>query len=214
MVPDPSDQKDLTGSGIVPEPGDAEAAIRSSLEESEKRLLLCARFYVLRYELASGSAALELAREIVQETFKRALESAGRYRAGFRPPLAWLKGIVVNVTRQHRDERRRHPRVYAEPHEDGGPPPGEEFDHFVRLAGLLGEVPDVEEQTARQQELDQALDVLPPQDREVLEVIIACDMDYDQIAARLGITQVAARARKHRALKHFRDVLLSRRGGR
>ena len=191
----------------------SEAAIRQGLVEGARRLLCKARYYLHRFGLASADAAEELARDAIQDVARRALEGAGRYRPAECPVYFWLEGILLNVVRQIRDERLRHVRVY--PGGSGDQESmldGEDFDRFLRLAGLAGPT-DPEARAAAREELSLGLGALSAADREVLELSVIHEMDYDEIAVRLGVTPGAARVRRSRALTRLRRAL-PQKGGR
>ena len=137
----------------------------------------------------------QLAVDLVAETFARAYESRARVRG--EQPAAWLWGIARNVLRDaHRRgsaERRALRRVAVEPPalNDG------EVARIEELAGL-GELRSA---------VAAALQTLPAEQREALQLRVVDELDYPTVADRLGVSEVAARARVSRALRALAGAL-------
>ena len=137
----------------------------------------------------------QLAVDLVAETFARAYESRARVRG--EQPAAWLWGIARNVLRDaHRRgsaERRALRRLAVEPPalNDG------EVARIEELAGL-GELRSA---------VAAALQTLPAEQREALQLRVVDELDYPTVADRLGVSEVAARARVSRALRALAGAL-------
>ncbi len=102
----------------------------------------------------------------------------------------WLYGVARRVmANQQRGERRRE-RLAAEL--------GREL---VAAAAMTGEPGPAGRSVA------DALSRLTPQDQEVLRLVAWEDLGPREIASVLGMTQVAARSRLHRARKRLRTQL-------
>jgi len=122
----------------------------------------------------------ETARDLSQETFLRAFQTAARYR-GDASVESWLLGIARNVVREW---IRRHRET---------PFDGSERD--VAQAEPSGPEPiDVERALAR----------MEPESREVLVLRFVMDLPGEEVARILGISHDAVRQRVVRAKAAFR----------
>jgi len=125
----------------------------------------------------------EVARDLTQETFVRALRGASRY-AGEAPVDAWLLGIARNVFLEWlRKATRERPVERVEATED--PLPGSEVERL-----------DVERALAR----------LDPEHREILVLRFSLDLPGEEVARLLDISHDAVRQRVVRAKDAFREV--------
>ncbi|MGK3943655.1 RNA polymerase sigma factor [Streptomyces caeruleatus] len=132
--------------------------------------------------------------DLTAEIFLAVLDSAHTYRASRGSERAWLYGIARNVVA---GERRRLAR---------------ETDRDRRICGRRLLEPD---DIARlEDKLDAespgrralaALERLPAGERAVLELVAVDQLTVGEAAAALGISQVAARVRLHRARKSLRE---------
>jgi RNA polymerase sigma-70 factor, ECF subfamily len=134
-------------------------------------------FRVARFHL--GAAA----EDVVAETFLRAWAGIERYRDTGAPFIAWLHGIARHVVADELARRRRvEPR--AEPPE-----------HSRELS--------VDEQLT----LAQAMDRLPQEQRQVLELKFLVGLTNSEVAAALGKTTGAVNTKQWRALEALRQTL-------
>lgn len=194
-------------SSLLPRLKSAEA-LQDVLEREAPGLVRTLRFYVWRAGIATGPAAQEVALEVLSEVVAEALEHADRFDAS-RQPRAWLLGIATNLIKRRQVARatssRREPAMgdlYADAHADAHD--GELFD---RLAALVS--PGPEEAVEANEQAAQLLALVSPEDRRVLQLAILYDLDGEQLAQALGITPVAARVRRHRAMNRLRDAWFS-----
>jgi len=133
----------------------------------------------------------EDARDVVQETLARALAAIRRGRV---PPGAPLEAFVYGIARHViADVLRRRAR-----------------DNVVALdpVGLAAPGPSVLEAVIRAEErllLAQALAVLSPSERQLLELCFVHGERVSAIAARLGEPADRVRQRKSRALQRLRQ---------
>ena len=144
----------------------------ASAEELEA--LYHERYLGFRRALAATTGSYELAHDVVQEAFARALSQRQQYR-GDAPLGAWVWGIAVRVARE---ERR-----YSRP-------------------GPLSEIVDAElPEPAHDPELGEALRALPPRRRLIFFLRYFADMTYREIAATCTISEgtVAASLAQSRA---------------
>ena len=133
------------------------------------------------------AAALDL----TAETFAQAWLARGRFKdqaEGSGAP--WLFGIARNLLRQY----YKHNRIETAARRRLGMPLAFVADEYEAVderlqAGALGPA------------LREAVDTLPSDQREALELRVVEQLDYDEVAGRLGITVNAARLRVSRALR-------------
>jgi RNA polymerase sigma-70 factor, ECF subfamily len=137
----------------------------------------------------------EQATDLLAETFAVAIERAEQFRGSSDAELtSWTWAIARSLLRaaerRGEVERRYAERLGIERRALGA----EEVDRLEELAGtsLLGE------------EVRRQLDRLPPQQRDAVRLRMLDELDYDEVAARLDITEQAARARVSRALRLLR----------
>ena len=128
----------------------------------------------------------DVALDVVQEAFARALKEAHRFRGrGDGSALPWLRTIARNLLH---DWRRR----------------GIVEDRARRTLGLL--LP-VEEQPGLRRELAGALARLPAEQRAAVQARLVLGAEYSEIAAANGISEANARARVSRGLRGLRALL-------
>ncbi|KUO14034.1 RNA polymerase sigma factor [Streptomyces sp. DSM 15324] len=133
------------------------------------------------------------AADLTAEIFLAVLDSAHTYRPGLGSETAWLYGIARNVVSS---ERRRVARE-AERNRRFSGRRLLEADDIVRLEDKL----DAESPGRR---LLAALSRLPEGERAVIELVAVDQLTVAEAATALGIRQVTARVRLHRARKALR----------
>ncbi|EFL33778.1 ECF subfamily RNA polymerase sigma factor [Streptomyces viridochromogenes DSM 40736] len=131
--------------------------------------------------------------DLTAEVFLAALDSAHTYRPGRGDERAWLYGIARNVVSS---ERRRVARETARDLRISGRRRLEP-DDIARLEDKL----DAESPGRRALA---ALERLPDGERAVVELVAVDQLTVTEAAAALGIRQVTARVRLHRARKALR----------
>jgi len=121
--------------------------------------------------------------DVVAEVFVRAWAGISSYRDRGRPFGAWLFGIARHVVA---DEFRRRARTVpiAEAPEQGDDP---------MTAELLA--------------LREAIDRLPDDQRQAVELRYLVGLTNDEVAAAMGTTAAAVNTKRWRALRGLRDVL-------
>jgi len=141
-------------------------------------------------ETGSESAALDL----TAETFAQAWRGVRRFRDmadGSGAP--WLFGIARNLMRQYHKHNRIETAARARlglPFASAG---AEEYDAVdERIAA-----------SAMRPALEHAVGGLPVDQRRALELRVVEQLDYDEVAGRLGCSVNAARLRVSRALRHL-----------
>lgn len=152
------------------------------MQDVHERLLACLP-RLRRYARAlTGDAAS--ADDLVQDTVERGWSRIGQWRPD-GDLRAWLFGIMHNL---HVDQLRR------------APPPAMELDD-----GDLAAAPSASALEVR--DLEQALQRLPPAQREVLLLVALEDMRYEDVAATLGIPLGTVMSRLSRAREHVRRLM-------
>jgi RNA polymerase sigma-70 factor (ECF subfamily) len=134
------------------------------------------------------------AESLAQETLTRAYGQLGEFRLETRFG-AWLRGIALNLCRNHLRNRARRAKCAADGQLAAAPAAGGRR-HGV-LSGIL------RQEMAGQ--LDEAIRLLPEALREAFVLHAAEGLAYDEIGEILGISAGTARVRAHRARVLLRD---------
>lgn len=142
----------------------------------------------------------QVAVDLVGETYARAFEQRSRFRADPADADAvgaWVFGIARNVLRESlrrgRAERRALRRVGVEP------PLLDPVEH-----ARVEELADLGSLRAA---LAATLEGLSPDQRDAVRLRVVDELDYPVVAARLGISEDAARARVSRGLRALAETL-------
>jgi RNA polymerase sigma factor (sigma-70 family) len=159
--------------------------------------------YTLLRSVTSWCRDEDVALEVVQETFARALRDAHRFRArGEGSALPWLRTIARNLVHDWRRE-------------------GVVADRVRRELGLLEAGPESTADTdarmdaaAARGEMKAALALLPASQRNAVAARVVFSASYDEIATAAGVTREAARVRVWRGLRTLRALLAPTRRGR
>jgi RNA polymerase sigma factor (sigma-70 family) len=140
----------------------------------------------------SFRAGAQLAEELTAETFARAFATRYRFDPERGSVRAWLYGIATNVVRlQQRSERRKR-------------------DAYAREADLLAAHPesdDAENRLADRQWLRAALAHVDPHVQDVIYLLAAVGLSYDEAAAALGIPVGTVRSRYSRGKARMAELL-------
>ena len=172
---------------------------------------------VLLYQDRLYNAVLRLvgdpdeARELVQETFTKALVKIESFR-GEAGPYTWLFRIGVNLAISHLRKVRRH-RTFSLDRPSSGN--GREGDNEDQASGLLDQVArdrganpaDALEARERGQQVLAALGRLDAEYRAVLVMRDIEGFDYQQMAQVLGLPLGTLKSRLFRARLALRDEL-------
>ncbi len=146
----------------------------------------------------------EDARDICQETFLRVLKKAHRFRKGSRFST-WMYQIALNLCRDQARRSRRWSLLIAEtptlPERATGP--------------LASQRPDedpsrIVERREMSSAVLQALERLPPEQREVLVLKEFEGMKFREIAKVLDLSQNTVKSRMYYGLSALRKVLISK----
>ena len=134
----------------------------------------------------------EDARDVVQDAYLRAYRSIGRFRGDARFST-WLYRIVANTASTHLTRRGRH-----------------RHEELVDDAVVVDHHPDRDPVVAAEsadlrEQLDEAIQDLPPRLRAVVVLRDVYDLPHEAIAEELGISISAAKVRLHRARRRLRE---------
>jgi len=184
------------------DPGDEAARVREAQQGSSAAFAAIVRAYqrpIVRvaYGLTRNAADAD---DLAQETFVRAWQAIGRFRAG-EPLYPWLARIAVNLAVSLHRRRRRRPEQSIEPLLEAGRQWGVEDDPADHAA--RGEYDAA---------LRAALAELAPEHQAVLALRAADDMSYDEIARTLGIPAGTVMSRLARARLALKERLKARTG--
>lgn len=147
--------------------------------------------YTLAFRLVGDE---EDARDVVQETYLRALKGIKRFR-GDAQFSTWLHRITANCANTYMGRRGRHDHDLLP---DDAPIPDSHPQVDPEQRAGIGDLRD---------QLTDALLALPPKLRAVVVLRDIYDLPHDSIAEQLGITESAAKVRLHRARKRLRERL-------
>jgi RNA polymerase sigma factor (sigma-70 family) len=166
-----------------------------AFREFYDRYAVWMRAWLVR-QTGSETAALDL----TAETFAQAWHASKRFKdmaGGSGAP--WLFGIARNLVRQY----HKHNRIETAARERLGLPSAyAECEDYERVDDRIAA-------SAMGPALRVAVGALPSEQRRALELRIVDQLDYEEVAGRLGCSQNAARLRVSRAL---RALTLSMRG--
>lgn len=164
--------------------------------------------FVLRYQNMVFSTAMRLvanqaeAEDIAQETFLRAHTHWGEI-ADSPAVGGWLRTVATNLSLNHLSRYRARWSFFSELF---GGRPGEEEEREPDFAADS----DVEEDLARadrREMVEQALQSLPPAQRVPLVLYHMEDLQYDEIATRLGCSMGKVKTDIHRGREALRRKL-------
>jgi RNA polymerase sigma-70 factor, ECF subfamily len=136
-----------------------------------------------------------LAEEVMQEVFLSVWREGDRFDAGRGSARAWVMGMVhkraVDAVRREEAQRRRADEASVlEAVED----PAE---------GVARDVDRPQEQRA----VRAALDALPPDQRQVIELMYFDGLSQSRVAARLSVPLGTVKSRARLAMRRLRDAL-------
>jgi RNA polymerase sigma-70 factor, ECF subfamily len=134
--------------------------------------------------------------EIAQETWLTAVRRIRRFDPRQGRFSAWLRGIAVNLLRNHLRKQRKTAKFQQ--------PSGGEIDEDGRLNCRRAD--QQEEQLQRQQRVAAALDALSEREEAVLRAKYLDGLSVAQIAADRGETPKAVESLLTRARQAFREV--------
>jgi len=142
---------------------------------------------LFRFGLSQGLCQADAA-EAVQETFLRAYRARLQWRKG-GDAVAWLYGVAMNVVREAR--RRTARRLIAD----------------VDLVCLPDGKADSPDRRLSLEPLLNALDALPPRQREAVACRYIRQMSVRETAEAMGCAEGTVKAAAHAGLENLRKLL-------
>ncbi|TAE17532.1 MAG: RNA polymerase sigma factor [Bacteroidetes bacterium] len=153
--------------------------------------LLFERYHVRLYNFYLRQVCdQDLSRDLTQNTFERVLKYKHTYRADM-PFKAWFFQIARNVKADHYKKQKEVKSLDDIP-----------YERNLRLSEEDHSI----EKNEQLRLLQEALQRLPEDKREILIMSQLEEMEYAQIAEIYQITENLARVRVHRALKALKEV--------
>jgi RNA polymerase sigma-70 factor (ECF subfamily) len=147
--------------------------------------------------------------DVIQEAY---LEAAQRYEEYRRnptlSPYLWLRFLTLQ---RLQIVHRRHLQAQMRAADRETALPELEVSSVGLAHWLVDSGPSPLQAALRREQqarLQQALETLPPQDREILTLRHFEQLNSDEAAQALGITPVAANRRYYRALDRLREIVL------
>ena len=135
----------------------------------------------------------EVSQDLTQNVFYRVLKYRASYQPG-QPFRAWIYQLARNVHTDHWQKNRR---------------PTTDLDHLEHTASYGRSALAQATTTDRDAALQEALALLPAEQREILVLHRFQGFDYSEIGELLGCTAGAARVKAHRALEALRKIYFS-----
>ncbi len=139
----------------------------------------------------------EVAADLLAETFAIAFARRARFRSVGRPGATWLYGIAAKELAHWHRRRRVELRAVAKLGLDVPPLTDASIERIESL----------EETAASRQAVRAALSTLPTAEREAVHLRVSCELEYRDIASRLGCSEGAARTRVHRGLARLSNLM-------
>ncbi len=139
-----------------------------------------------------------MAEELLQEVFFRAWQQGGTFRASRGSFITWLLSITHNMAIDEVRKRRRRPQK------------SENDDPEVALAGVADTGQGVEDEVwlaTLRETIEAALAMLPPAQREAIELAYFRGLTQREIAAQLGEPLGTIKTRMRLGMQKLRDQL-------
>ncbi len=131
----------------------------------------------------------DVAQDLLQDTMLRAHRALARLGAGANE-RAWLYRIATNAALNHLRDRSRERRAMER--------------HAFERAGDHAPSADRRDREDDRTALWQRVASLPERQRVALTLRVADELDYEEIAARMGTSEDAARANVYQATRKLR----------
>lgn len=177
-----------TDAALIVASGDDPAAFRELYDRWAEPLL--AHLYRGCFDAAAAA-------DLLAETFAVAYEKRGRFRDDGRPGAAWLYGIarreLLAFHRRRRVELRAVRRL-------GMSVPALDDESLARIEATA-------DARAQRRALDAALGSLSERERRAVHLRVVAELEYAEVAARLGCSEGAARVRVHRGLARLARMM-------
>ena len=130
------------------------------------------------------------AEDVTAAAFERAYRKRSRFNSRRGNPRAWLFGIARNAALDELRRRGRHARMEDEPADPTGLGATQQVEHNeLRLA------------------LRQALEGLPPRERELVALKFFAGLSNGEIGRVVGVSESNVGTRLHRTMDKLREAL-------
>ena len=173
---------------------DADILARTA-EEPELFAIVFDRHFGTIHRYLERRIGRDGADELSAEVFRIAFERRDRFRPVHQSALPWLYGLATNLLLKHWRRERRNMHALARLHSDGD------------AGDDLGRADDRLTAGAARALLLQALAALPARDRDVVVLVAWEELNYEEVAAALGIPPGTVRSRLNRARRLLRERL-------
>jgi RNA polymerase sigma-70 factor (ECF subfamily) len=206
---DQADHPPPAGTGDPPAAG-RPAADPPAADRSDAELILASRqdpeLFRLLYDRWAGPLLTylyrrtldpEVAADLLAETFAVAFARRRRFRDQGRPGSGWLFGIAAKELSHWYRHEQAHSRAMRRL---GLQRPALDEESIARIEELA----DIVHYRA---ELTAALAQLTAAERQAVQLRVIDELQYAQIAARLGCSEGAARVRVHRGLGRLANLM-------
>jgi RNA polymerase sigma-70 factor (ECF subfamily) len=183
---------------------DVELVAQLQRFEPEAVDVLMSRFADRLYNYAYyHSSDHHLAEDIVSETLTRIVEKIGDYQQREVPFKAWVFRIARNLLADHYRHRSRHPSVSLEAASD------ESSSLYETLSSDYGGADggELATQVAQREDLRQALNLLPEDQRTVFILRFIEGNDLEQVVSILNKSMAAIKSLQFRATRNLRQIL-------
>jgi RNA polymerase sigma-70 factor (ECF subfamily) len=157
------------------------------IEEFEKLYEEHAAALLAFLEYRTGN--VELAKDVVADTFERVLKTRVRFDPRKASQKTWLYGIALNVLRDH--GRRR----------------GAEARAMDRVTAGPSNWRDESERIDDRDAIRRALATLPDDEREAVALHYGADLSVEEIARVTGTKTTTVKGRLYRARERLREIL-------
>ncbi|NWJ45960.1 MAG: RNA polymerase sigma factor [Chloroflexi bacterium] len=183
---------------------DVELVAQLQRFEPEAVDVLMSRFADRLYNYAYyHSSDHHLAEDIVSETLTRIVEKIGDYQQREVPFKAWVFRIARNLLADHYRHRSRHPSVSLEAASD------ESSSLYETLSSDYGGADggELATQVAQREDLRQALNLLPEDQRTVFILRFIEGNDLEQVVTILNKSIASIKSLQFRATRNLRQIL-------
>ena len=179
------------------DPGEEAALVRSAQGGDAAAFTAIVRHfqrpvYRIAYGLTRNAADAD---DLAQETFMRAYQAIGRFRAG-EPLFPWLARIATNLAFSLFRRRRRRPETSIEPLVEAG-----------RQWSVEDDPADHAERGERREQVQSAFETLTDEHQAVLVLRVVQDLSYEEIARVLGVPAGTVMSRLSRARAELKKKL-------
>jgi RNA polymerase sigma-70 factor (ECF subfamily) len=186
-------------------PDDEALLARITERDSQALALLYERYARLVYSLALRMLNnVELAEDIVQETFWRVWRRSETYRTGRGSVVGWISGIARNLSI---DELRRQRARPSEVHDtEANPVLRDMVDGRMDVVGVALE-------SERRRLIQAALQQMTPEQRQAIELAYFGGLSQSEIAERLQSPIGTIKTRIRSGLRKLREILAAQQLG-